>query len=250
MRYVHEEGEGIPKEMEKQTAERITLCREMMCYGEMKSCTNDFYGGIGTSPTTVNGPPTQSLFQNITRAIRAAHGTTLNQMLKSSPDFGMQSVQASFPVYCHTDMEKTFENMEGFTLVKDYGTQKLLDPEYEIGAIGRYRVIVNPILTYIPDSGAAVGTWSDPATTPKSTTGTYIDVYPLIVLGRGAKGGEPFGQVALRGMNSIKPIHFAPSDRSKADPLGQRGYVGAITWQAQQILNDAWMAVVYVGTEA
>lgn len=29
-------------------------------------------------------------------------------MLKSGPNFGMQSVAASWPVYCHTDMEKTF----------------------------------------------------------------------------------------------------------------------------------------------
>lgn len=245
---VHEEGQGIPKEMEQQTAERLTLCREMMCYGEMKSATNDFYGGVGTSPATVNGPPTQGMFQNITRAIRALHGTTINSMLSSSQNYGTQAVQASFPVYCHTDMEKTFENMEGFTQVKDYGSQKLIDPDYEIGAIGRYRIIVNPILTYAPDTGAAVGTWTGTGTA-KSTSGTSMDVYPLIIMGRGARGGEAFGQVALRGMSSIDVSHIPANQKEKSDPLGQRGYIGAITWQAQQILNDAWMAVAYVGTE-
>lgn len=243
---VHEEGKEIPMEMERQVAERIALCREMMCYGEMKSCTNDFYGGIGTTPATVSGPPTLSMFQDITRAIRAAHGTTINSMLSSSQNFGTQAVQASFTVYCHTDMEKTFENMVGFTPVKDYGAQKLIDPDYEIGAVGRFRIIVNPVLTYIPDYGAAVGTWTGSGA-PKSTTGTKLDVYPLIIMGRGARGGEAFGQVALRGKSALQVSRVTGAD--KADPLNQRSYIGALTWQAQQILNDAWMAVAYVGTE-
>lgn len=249
MRYVHEEGSEIPKEMEDQAATRIALCREMMVYGEMKSCTNVFYGGTGNSVQTVNGPPTKAMFQNISRAILGAHGITINKMLKSGPAFGMQSVAASWPVYCHTDMEKTFENMAGFTKVQDYGGMSLLDPDYEIGAIGRFRIIVNPILTYAPAGGAVVGN-AVAGFTPKSDAGVNIDVYPLIIIGKGKGGGEAFGQVALRGFNSVDAGHIPPNQKSKSDPLGQRGYVSAQTWQAQAILNDSWMAVAYVGTEA
>lgn len=247
LRYLHEEGVEIPREMEDQAAARLALCREMMIYGELKSCTNVFYGGTGTSIATVNGPPTKAMFQNISRALLGKHATTINQMLKSGPNFGMQSVNASWPVYCHTDMEKTFENIPGFTKVQDYGSNALLDPEFEIGAIGRFRIIVNPLLTYQVGAGAVVGS-AVSGFTPKGSTN--IDVYPLIIIGRGMGGGDAFGQVPLRGFDSIKADHFPPSERSKIDPLGQRGYVAACTWQAQAILNDAWMAVAYVGTEA
>ena len=249
MRYVHEEGDKIPPEMEDQLATRIILCREMMVYGELKSCTNDFFGGTGTTIGTVNGPPTHAMFQRISRSILGAHGTTMNKMISASPTYGTQSVQASWPVYCHSDMEKTFENMAGFTKRADYGGgHKPLDEDYEIGAIGRFRIIINPILTYTPAGGAAVGS-AVAGFTPKSDVGVNIDVYPLIICGRGKSGGDSFGQVALRGMNALKADHFPPSDRSKIDPLGQRGYVAGMTWQAQSMLNDAWAAVAFVGTE-
>lgn len=248
LRYLHEEGMEIPREMEEQAATRITLCREMMIYGELKSCTNVFYGGVGTTIPTVNGPPTKAMFQNISRALLGKHAVTINKMLKSGPNFGMQSVNASWPVYCHTDMEKTFENIAGFTKVQDYGGMQLLDPEYEIGAIGRFRIIVNPILTYKPGAGALVAS-AVSGFTPKSDGGTNIDVYPLIIMGRGNGGGDAFGQVPLRGFTSIDANHYLPSEKSKIDPFGQRGYVSAMTWQAQAILNDDWMAVAWVGTE-
>lgn len=249
LRILHEEGVEIPREMEDQAATRIALCREMMVYGELKSCTNVFYGGTGTSVATVNGPPTKAMFQNISRALLGKHATTINKMLKSGPNFGTQSVNASWPVYCHTDMEKTFENIAGFTKVQDYGQVGLLDPEFEIGSIGRFRIIVNPILTYRPAAGAVVGA-AVGGFTPKSNAGVNIDVYPLVIVGRGNSGGDAFGQVPLRGYNSVDANHFPPSDKSKVDPLGQRGYVSACTWQAQAILNDDWMAVAWVGTEA
>jgi hypothetical protein len=68
-------------------------------------------------------------------------------------------------------------------------------------------------------------------------------------MGKGKGGGDAFGQVALRGFNAVDAGHIPPSQKSKSDPLGQRGYVSAQTWQCQAILNDSWMAVAYVGTE-
>jgi len=246
-RYVHEEGSEIPSEMEDQAASRITLCREMMTYGEMKGCTNAFYGGTGTSVATVNGPPTKALFQNISRTIQRKHGGMTNSMLKAGEQFGSQSVDKGWYVYCHTDMEATFENMTGFTKVADYGGKATMD-DSEIGSIGRFRIIVNPILTYYVAGGAVIGS-AVAGFTPKADDSTNIDVYPLIVMGKGKHGGEAFGQVALRGKNSIDAGHIPVGTKSAADPLGQRGYVSCSTWQAQRILNDAWMAAAFVGTE-
>jgi len=241
-RYVHEEGEEFPREMEDAVAQRLALCREMMVYGELKSCTNVFYGGAGTSIATVDGGPSVSDLQDISRDLLGKHAVMLNQTLKSGPMFGMQSVAASWPVYTHTDMEKTYENVLGFTKIQDYGGRELLDPEYEIGAIGRFRIIVNPILTYLPGAGAS-------GTTVYKNDGANFDVYPQIIVGRGMGGGDAFGQVPLRGFDSVNVKHLPPSMESKVDPLNQRGYVGGITWQAQKVLNDDWMAVYYTCTE-
>ena len=248
MRYVHEEGSEIPKEMEDQTAARIALCREMMVYGEMKGCTNAFFGGTGTSLSTVNGPPIKSMFQAISRALQSKFGGMIYSMLKSSPNWGSQSIDAGWYCYCHTDLESAFEDAVGFKKIADYGSQQKMD-ENEIGCIGRFRIITNPILTYYPGAGALVSN-AVAGFTPKSDNGVNIDVYPIIILGKGKHGGEAFGQVALRGKHSIDATHIPVGTKSSADPHGQRGYVGAVTWQAQAILNDAWMAVAFVATNA
>jgi len=245
--YVHEEGSEIPREMEDQVAQRIALCREMMVYGELKSTTNQFFGGAGTTVGTTDGLPTKGDLQTISRTLLGKYAIMVNKTLKSGPMFGMQSVAASFPLYTHTDMEKTYENVVGFTKIQDYGGRELLDPEYEIGAVGRFRVIINPILTYLAGQGAAGSTYK--------ATGSNYDIYPQVILGQGFGGGEAFGQVPLRGvdaagsMATINPTHIPPSTKTKSDPLGQRGYVGAATWQAQKILNDGWLAAYFTCTE-
>lgn len=246
----HEEGQRFPTEMEQQTAERITLCREMMVYGEMKSCSNVFYGGTGTTVDTVNGTPTMTLSQRIEKSILRKFGTTLNKMLGAGAGEGTVPIPASFVAYCHTDLRMTLQNTTSFTRVENYGGRPVLDEVDEIGSMGALRFIGNPILNPIPNGGAAVGTYSGPGASGISTGSTYLDVYPIVVMGRGRNGGDAFGQVKLRGRQSINPTHIAIGTKDTCDPLGQRGYYGAITWQAQKVLNDAWMAIAYVAAQA
>lgn len=70
------------------------------------------------------------------------------------------------------------------------------------------------ILTYKPAGGAIVGN-AVAGFTPKSNAGVNIDIYPLIIMGRGMGGGDAFGQVPLRGFNSIDANHFPPSRNPK-----------------------------------
>lgn len=249
LRILHEEGDAIPREMEDQLATRFTICREMMVYGELKACTNQFFGGTGSSIATVNGPPTRAMFQNISRTIQRYHGGMPRKLLKSSPNYGSQALNAGWPVYTHTDMEATFQNMPGFTERKDYGDPNSVVDEDEIGSIGRFRIIVKPLLTYMPGAGAVVGD-AVAGFTPKADDATNIDVYPMIIYGQG-KGHmeDAFGQVALRGRDALKITHVPLGVASAADPLGQRAYVGGLTWQGQKLLNDAWMAVAFVAAE-
>ena len=59
-----------------------------------------------------------------------------------------------------------------------------------------------------------------------------------------------FGQVMLRGKESLDITYIPPGQKDKNDPLGQRGYIGAITYFTAVVLNNGWMAVAEVGISA
>ena len=90
-------------------------------------------------------------------------------------------------------------------------------------------------MTYRPAAGALIG-----ATGLKGNTN--IDVYQLIICGENA-----WGQVALRGNESLFITKKSPKDIDKSDILGQRGYVGGRMYFDCTILNDGWMALAHVG---
>ena len=86
----------------------------------------------------------------------------------------------------------------------EYGSRKPVH-EMEVGSTERYRFIVSPELAAYADSGAAVG-----SSGLYSTTGSNVDVYPVIVCAEDA-----WGQVALRGMSAVDPFWIPPSQRDK-----------------------------------
>ena len=76
-------------------------------------------------------------------------------------------------------------------------------------------------------------------------TGTKVDSYPIMVVGEDA-----WGQVCLRGKESIEPTYIPPGQKDTADPLGQRGYVGCNTYFTTKVLNNGWFANARAGVSA
>ncbi len=140
-------------------------------------------------------------------------------------------------VFCHTDMEAAIRDLPGFVHKANYANRTLIHP-MEIGTAESFRFILSPELAAYPNAGAAVGT-----TGLLSTGGSNIDVYPVIVAGEDA-----WGQVALRGESALDVSYIPVGTKDTADPLGQRGYIGARTYFACLILNQGWGAVLEVGT--
>lgn len=227
--------DDMPMEMKKQTGERMGLLREMIRYGALKACTNVYYSG-GTTRLTVDEKITYNFLSKIARNLLANHGKMITSILSASPNFATAPVEAGFLVFCHTDGEHDIRDLQGFKHVSEYGQRKVMH-EMEIGSCGRFRFIVSPELASIPDSGALIG-----STGLFSTTGTSLDVYPVIVVAEDA-----WGDVALRGASSFDPTWIPPGQKDKNDPLGQRGYVGAKFYDAAKVLNDGWMAIGEVG---
>lgn len=227
--------DDVPAEMKKQTGERLGLVREMVRYGILKGGTNVYYSG-GTSRATVDEKIKLTTLRKISRNLQANHGKRITSILSASPDYATTPVEGSYLVFAHTDVEADIRDLAGFKHVSEYGQRKVIH-EQEIGSVENFRFILSPELGPIIDAGAAVGS------TGLFTTGaSNIDIYPVIVTAEDA-----WGQVALRGIDSIDPTWIPPGEKTKDDPLGQRGYVGAKFYMSAVRLNEGWMAVLEVG---
>ncbi|MDP3939231.1 MAG: N4-gp56 family major capsid protein [Deltaproteobacteria bacterium] len=229
--------DDIPKEMITQVGERVTFVNEMIIYGALRACTNQYYGGTGTTVATVNGGLTLGFVRKISKNLQANHGKPVNSVLKASGAYGTDAVAAGFTVYCHTDLEPDIRDIPNFTPAEKYASGTPMPGE--IGKVERFRFITSPDLPAVQDGGAAVG-----ATGLYSTSGSNIDVYTLIVTAQDA-----WSQVAVRGKDALDPTYLPPGQKSKSDPHGQRGYAGTIWWKAVMIENNGWMAIGSVGSK-
>lgn len=229
--------DNIPAEMAKQVADRMVLVNEYVIYGALRGSTNQYYGGTGTSRTTVNGALTLPLLRKVATGLVGNHAMPVTKMLKASPNYGTSAVFDAFNVYVPYQLEGDVRDLPNFTPVEQYSDASQAQPN-EIGKCERFRFIIHPDIVAIQDSGASV---ASTASAFVSTTGTSIDVFQPVVVAEDA-----FSQISLRGEDSTKPVLLLPSDDSKADPLGQRGYSGASWWKAVMVENPGWMAVLNV----
>lgn len=229
--------DDIPAQMIMQVGERVTLVNELIIYGALRACTNQYYGGTGTTTVTVNGGLTLGLVRKIVKGLQANHGKMVSKVLKASGDYGVSPVSRGFIVYCHTDLEPDIRDLPGFIPVEKYASGSPM--EGEVGAVERFRFITTPDLPSVQDGGAAIG-----ATGLYSTTGTSIDVYTLVVVAEDA-----YSQIAVRGKDALDPTYLPPGQKSKSDPHGQRGYAGTIWWKAVMVENNGWMAIAQVGSK-
>ena len=230
--------DDVPAEMKKQCGERVGLVREMIRYGIIKAGTNAYYSG-GTSRATVDEKLTLTLLRKVSRNLQANHAKRITAILAPSPNIGTLPVEASYLVFCHTDCEADIRDMTGFKHVSEYGSRKPIH-EQEIGSVENFRFITSPELAAYAAAGAVKGT-----TGLYCSDDTNVDVYPVIVVGEDA-----WGQVALRGGDSLDPTWIPPGQKDKSDPLGQRGFVGAKFYMNCTTLNEGHMAVIEAGVTA
>lgn len=235
--------DDIPKAMTELVGERTGLVHEAALFGVLKGCTNKFYGGTGTSRATVNGTITLNMLRKVARSLDANHADKVAKMVKQIPSsglYGTTAVEASFPVFISTDVIADVRELPGFVPVAKYGDPNKAVP-FEVGACEGFRFIASPELVAVQDSGAAVA-GSVPLLA--STSGTYADVYQVIV---GSENAWGHIGVNLSGKNITA---LPPGQKDKADPQGQRGYVGAIFYYNGVILNGLQMAVLEVAVNS
>ena len=223
---LHEDPVG--KDAAEQAGQNIGRSVEQLDYGIVRAGTNVFYSN-GTARTDVNTPITLAKQRAVTRALKAQKAMKHTSILNSSLKFATRAIEASFIAVAHTDMESDIRNLPGFIPVAQYGQRSPVS-EHEIGVCEDVRYILSPDLEPFEDGGGAKGSMV-------STAGTSADVYPVLYFGK-----DSWGRVALRGQGSVSPSIIPVGQKTKDDPLGQRGYVGWKTWHAALILNQLWMA--------
>lgn len=225
--------DDIPADQKTQTAERMGLVREMVRFGVMKAASTVQYVG-GTTRATVNSGISYNALSLMSRVLQANGAMMKNKILAPGPAYDTSAIEAGFVVFCHTDCEHDIRRLEDFVPVAKYASRQPLN-EHELGSVGRFRFITSKELAPYQDAGAAAA-----GTGLFSTTGTNIDVYPMIVCGEDA-----VFDIALN--TNFDVTHIAAGVKTKEDPFGQRGYVGAIFWSAALVTNPGWMGVIECG---
>ena len=205
----------------EQAAQMIETVR----FNIVKAGTNVHFAN-GAARTEVNTPLTRSLQRKIIRTLKRQDARKITRVLKSTPNWGTENVNASYVALCHPDCEGDIRNLDGFVPVEKYGT---MSPWMgEIGKCEDVRYVASTIFEKWESAGGAKGAML-------STDDTAADVYPILYLARDA-----YGIVPLKGKKGITPMVVNPKP-SDSDPLGQRGHAGWKCYQTARILNDAWM---------
>jgi N4-gp56 family major capsid protein len=233
---LHEDD--IPADQKRQVAMEMGLVREMVRYGEMKGsgATTVQYSG-GTTLPTVDDAITYNGLSLMSRTLQANGATMKTSILAPGPAYDTAAIEAGFVVFVHTDAEHDIRQLQDFVPVAKYASRKPISPQ-ELGSVGRFRFITSKELAPTLGGGAAVG-----STGLYSAGAANVDCYPFIVCAEDA--------VFDIGLNlNFDVTHIPAKTKTKEDPFGQRGYVGASFWSAAKVVNAGWMGVIWAGCSA
>lgn len=238
--------DDVPPQMKKVAGMRMGLLAENVRYGVLKAGTNVYRAGAVSSRATVIGLITNQMIDNVKRGFTRNLAIPVTSVLTASPGVGTQPVEASFIAVISGDLERDVRALTGFIHMSEYGTRKLVH-ENELGSVGPCRFVVSPHATpYLNAGGTTTANTRLAGGVANSAGSENVDVYPVIFMSE-----ESFGDVMLRGSKSLKTISVIPAGmKTKEDPLGQRGYVGASGYMAAFRLNEFWMAVGEVAASA
>jgi len=228
----------VLKDMSMLSGEQAAETIEMVTWGVIKGGTNVVYASAAdTVRTDVDAVISLGAQRTATRFLKAQRGRKITSKMSSSVQYGAEAVDAAYLAFGHTDLDSDVRDIPGFVPVEKYGSMKALP--YEVGKVEDVRYILTPLLEPFTDAGATA------SGTGLVTSGTLVDVYPVVIIAK-----EAYGLVPLRGAGAIHPTVLNPGTPSKSDPLGQRGFVGWKTWFVCVVLNQAWIVRLEVGASA
>jgi len=221
----------ILQQMTDILGEQAAVTVETLRFNVLKAGTNVWYAANVSNRVSVNTAIAITDQRRVTTGLNRQNSRKISTVVASNPDFNTKSVEAAYMAVCHPDLESDIRNMTGFVPVASYGPHT--SPfEGEIGSVEQVRYLTSTIMLPFVNAGGVTGA----GTTYRSTGGSNVDVYPVLIFGRDA-----FGIVPLKGKSSMTPMVVNPKPAA-GDPLAQRGTIGWKLWTATVILQDAFMA--------
>jgi N4-gp56 family major capsid protein len=204
---------------------------ETLRFNVLKAGTNVWYANNVSGRTGIITVASLTDQRRVTTGLNRQNAKKITQVVASTTAFNTKSVEASYMAICHPDLESDLRNIPGFVTVANYGPHT--SPfEGEIGSLEQVRYLTTTLAAPFPDAGGSAAQ----AAPLRSTSGTYADVYPVLIFGRDA-----YGIVPLKGKSSITPLVVNPKP-APGDPLAQRGTVAWKLYTATVILQDAFLA--------
>lgn len=215
--------------------EQAAVTVETLRFNVLKAGTNVWYANLVAARADIVTAISLADQRRVTTGLNRQNAKKISSVIASTPAFNTKSVEAAYMAICHPDLETDLRSLPGFKVVADYGPHTT-PFEGEIGSCEQVRYLTSTVFAPFLNAGGAVG-----STGLRSTGGTDIDVYPILIFGRDA-----FGMVPLKGKSAMTPMVVNPKPVS-GDPLAQRGTVGWKLWNGTIILQDAFMARLEVG---
>ncbi len=204
--------------------EQAAQMLEVVRFYALRGGTNVFYSGAVSSRSDVVEPISLDFQRRIMRQMKRQDTRKITRIVRSTPSYATQNVNAAFVGLCHPDVENDIRDIKGFVSVENYG--QIPPYESEIGKVEDIRYLSSTIFEAWEGAGGESG----------SVIGdTKADVYPILYV-----GADAYGIVPLKGKNAVTPMVVNPKP-SDSDPLAQRGHMSWKAYQTAVILNDSWM---------
>ena len=216
----------VVQEASKNLGEQATETTEGVCFGVVKAGSQVGYAN-GTTRLGLTTALSINKLHLAVRTLNSQRAKFITEVMSSSVNYDTRNVEAGYIAFGHTDMEHDIRALSGFVPVAKYGSRKVVSP-YELGSVENVRFVLT----------VNAEPWLNATTALtagfKSVGADHNDVYPLIVIGRGA-----YAHVPLKGSKAVEMFVYTGGDKS--DPLNQRDIVGAKYWYTCVRLNENWM---------
>lgn len=215
--------------------------RTALKWSTMRGGTQVIYNSsANTAQNQVNGAIAAGRIDQAISILHAAKAKTYEGLQLGSNKVGSSGLMAGYRAYGHTDLLPDLEALRNWVPVSNYPSDVRGNPN-EVGAAasGRCRFILSSELTPIADAGAAAF-----GTNFRTTSGTSIDVYPIVIVGQGALGCVPLRKRGTSGKGNLTVHQINTPDRS--DPGNLTRIWSAVWTEGYLVTNELWMIRIEV----
>lgn len=229
----------IVKDQAEVLGDLVILTRETVGWTASYGGANVIYNSSGvTARNAVNGPITGGRLETAVRLLRANKAKPFVAATKGALEEGTSPIEEGYVCLCHTDCEADIRLLPGFLPAPNVGGGKAVKGWF--GTWRRINFVTSPEFKPILAGGASLG-----STGMKSVGGANVDVYPFVILGKGALGRVGLKGSGKGGFGGVKAYTLSGAD--KADPTGQRVVSSIRYFDGVVQLQDAHMIRVEAG---